>query len=144
MPKYEPNKIELNKEFYPDLNNTKTTSLMIGPGNTTTTKTNYGLLFIRELKLWSLYNLQNYNTNCFIRHPQGYPFLLNYFSFDTQSFNDEIKKNLIGKQVRRADFKGFNQIDLSQASNMQFFTWSKCKIMLNYLKNRRPCYNITK
>lgn len=54
----------LDKFLYPvpDLTQLNSTSLIIQP--LANAKTNYGLLFLREIKLWSSYDIRRYTTKC--------------------------------------------------------------------------------
>jgi len=54
--------IETNKSLYPDFSTRNTTSLIIQPAKVS--RSNYGFLFIKDIKLWSLYNIKRFETVC--------------------------------------------------------------------------------
>lgn len=54
--------IETPINLYPDFSTRDTTSLIIQPSRNA--RANFGLLFIKDIKLWSLYNIKRFNTQC--------------------------------------------------------------------------------
>ena len=85
------------------------TSLIIQP--TAGSKINYGFMYIREIKLWSIYDKKD-SFECFYYKPEKFPSLLNYFSFDTNEkiFYDQVSKTG-GVFVENEEFVGYNIID---------------------------------
>lgn len=56
------NAVTLDKALLPDLTNISSTTLVLQPGNNA--RTNYGFLFIREIKLWSIYDVRLFTSIC--------------------------------------------------------------------------------
>ena len=54
--------IETPKYLYPDLKSKTSSSLIFRPG--AKTPANYGMLFIKDIKLWSIYNIKRFETKC--------------------------------------------------------------------------------
>ncbi len=54
--------IETPKYLFPDLKTLSTSSLIFRPGSKT--PANYGMLFIKDIKLWSIYNIKRFDTKC--------------------------------------------------------------------------------
>lgn len=54
--------IETPKNLYPDLKTLSSSSLIFRPG--TKSPANYGMLFIKDIKLWSIYNIKRFETKC--------------------------------------------------------------------------------
>ena len=54
--------IETPKYLYPDLKSLSTSSLIFRPGSKT--PANYGMLYIKDIKLWSIYNIKRFETKC--------------------------------------------------------------------------------
>ena len=54
--------IETPKGTFPDLKSLSTSSLIFRPGKKT--PANYGLLFIKDIKLWSIYDIKRFETKC--------------------------------------------------------------------------------
>jgi hypothetical protein len=72
-------KIQYPNENIPNLRNVTSTSLITKPGDFA--KTNFGFLFIREMKLWSQYDVRMFTTQCrrTFASLTYYPNLLHYF-----------------------------------------------------------------
>ena len=54
--------IETPKSSFPDLKSLSSSSLIFRPGKKT--PANYGLLFIKDIKLWSIYDIKRFETKC--------------------------------------------------------------------------------
>lgn len=54
--------IETPKYLFPNLKTLASSSLIFRPGKTT--PANYGMLFIKDIKLWSIYNIKRFETKC--------------------------------------------------------------------------------
>ena len=54
--------LDTDSKLIPDKSKLSTTTLTIRPG--ANSRTNYGFLFIKDLRLWSIYDINNLNTNC--------------------------------------------------------------------------------
>ena len=120
--------IVFKSQYLPDLQNTISTSLFIGPGKSNT-RAGYGAFFIKNVKLWSMYNMAIYNTQCNVqdRDRTSYPMLLHYFSFDDDKFVDYYNPKIIGDQKKRSDFIGYNLVDYSRLTNLTTFpTYLTC------------------
>ena len=54
--------VEISRELIPDVSNKKTTRLIIQPSKYA--RANYGYLFLKDIKLWSMYNIKRFYTKC--------------------------------------------------------------------------------
>ncbi len=54
--------IETSASLYPDFSTRNTTDLIIQPAKDS--RANYGFLFLKDIKLWSLYNIKRFDTIC--------------------------------------------------------------------------------
>ena len=54
--------IETPLYLFPDYKNLSTSQLIVRPGPKT--PANYGMLFIKDIKLWSIYNIKRFETKC--------------------------------------------------------------------------------
>ena len=94
----------------------------------------HGLFFIRELKLWSLYSMREFPTNCvynidFIKN-KDINFLLHYFPF-TYPENGVIydsKGNEPKIKVIKSDIIGYNIIDYKNEYSL-FLNFDECLIV---------------
>ncbi len=118
----------------PSLNAVTSTSLFIQPGSNS--KTNYGFLFIRELKLWSQYEIRKFTTQC--RRTTAslsyYSTLLHYFENNNQGqiINDLLNHQISGGVLKRSDFIGYNLISLFSNNDLLFPSLDECGTMNVY------------
>jgi hypothetical protein len=74
--------------------------------------TSYGFLFIRDIKLWSTYNLRQFFTKCHPDKPQLLTNLLHYFMNDSpSSYIHDYTLPVNGTATNRTDWIGYNIID---------------------------------
>jgi len=116
----------------PDNKSRTSTSLVIRAGPNA--KANYGYLFIKDVRLWSIYNIVNLSTNCY--PPSGISFsksLLHYFKNDEgKTVLEDIITPISGSGNKRADFIGYNVIDFPR-QNMILAKFDICKLIQFFL-----------
>ena len=83
-------------------------------------KTNYGFLFLKEIRMWSLYNLRVISTKCVYDNPTNTYSLLNYIQINQNYMNSisEIITGISANLQRRTDFIGYNIIDINNSHNV--------------------------
>jgi len=114
--------------------NLKDTTLVIKPGDKA--NTNYGFLFLREMKLYSKFNVQDFNTKCLPSLLPQYlfylPFLLHYFPNNNGNSltTIDIVGNAVGNHLTSLDFIGYNVLDKTNSSlKLKNLYLNQCKII---------------
>lgn len=104
--------IETPTNLFPDSKSLTTTSLTIRTGNNG--RINYGYLFIKDIRLWSVAGFNYQNTDCY--PPVGFSFtksLLHYFrNEDGKTIMEDIITGISGSGSKRPDFIGYNVVDV--------------------------------
>lgn len=124
--------IETPRSAFPDYKSLSTSDLIFRPGKKT--PANYGMLFIKDIKLWSIYNIKRFETKCY--RPVGVLFheqLLHYFRNDryTNSIRDEITLKTAGG-TKRKDFFGYNVLNLKSKTDMIQPPFGICSVINVY------------
>jgi len=115
---------------YPSLKKSavKQTSLTIGPSS----RENFGFIFIRELKLWSVYNLREFSTKCFVAYPKRLTSLLHYYPMinDNPIFTDYKTEKDLPMEISH-NFIGYNIVDYENNKNIDKikFTLDDCSYL---------------
>lgn len=134
-----PSKINYKDENIPNLKNLNSTSLIIQPGNMT--NMNYGFIFLREIKLWSKYDIRHFWTNC--NPGKNYPLyytnnLIHYFKNDNQGDNiyDSFSKSSVtGSIIKSPQFLGYNEIKVAYSNSTVFPDIEDCHSELKVFPN---------
>jgi hypothetical protein len=124
-----PTTINYKDENIPNLKVYNTTSLILQPGYKA--KANYGFLFLKEIKLWSQYDIRHFSTTCNpgVNTLQYYDYnLLHYFKNNNTGtiMADILNSNVNGLLVKRSDFIGFNLINLVTKNSTIFPSLEEC------------------
>ena len=119
------NQIYLNYQspsiFQFKLYESNVSSLKIRPGPSS--KTNYGYLFIKEIKLWNVFDKTNKSTRCSIDDitkylsylPLLHYFKLNYLISTLDKVKDEVKGIMSASLKVRQDFFGYSVVNANMA-----------------------------
>jgi hypothetical protein len=91
--------------------------------------TNYGFLFIREIKLWAIYNIREFFTKCTVGIPKYVENLLHYLPLANNSttITDSVE-GISTSSIPSTDWIGYNVVDFNNVLSIEDipFTLNNC------------------